>query len=238
MNVAGKLAAVAQELKQPGPPGQKLFRVLQKGTHSLHLTPSIIIERAVMVETRQPPKPTRALSDLAIRRAGSSDISALAALDNRSVSLLEARLSRGDLIYLGQLDDQVVCATCFHRGPAPFDEERKIFARWDLENDSTFWSYDAMAPMEMRALGVVAKLFEVALKEIFEVHGARQVRGFIYDWNHLSLLLHQRLGFSVIATMTAVGFPGLKWLRWESGGRSRQWVLRRNSDFALPPVAA
>jgi hypothetical protein len=150
--------------------------------------------------------------------------------------LLEARLARGDLIYLGQLDEQVVCATCFHRGPTPFDEERAIFARWALEDDATFWSYDAMAPVPMRALGVVAKLFEVALNEIFEMHGARQVRGFIYDWNQLSLLLHQRMGFSVIATMTAVGLPGVKWLRWESDGRSRQWVLRRNSDFALPPA--
>jgi hypothetical protein len=44
------------------------------------------------------------------------------------------------------------------------------------------------------------------------------------------------MGFAVIATMTAVGLPGVKWLRWESDGRSRQWVLRRNSDFALPPA--
>jgi hypothetical protein len=209
MNVAGKLAAVARELKQPGPAGRKLFRVMQRGTHSFRLAPAIIVERAVMVEARQQPKATR---------------------------LLEARLARGDLIYLGQLDEQVVCATCFHRGPTPFDEERAIFARWALEDDATFWSYDAMAPVPMRALGVVAKLFEVALNEIFEMHGARQVRGFIYDWNQLSLLLHQRMGFSVIATMTAVGLPGVKWLRWESDGRSRQWVLRRNSDFALPPA--
>ena len=236
MNVAGKLAAVARELKQPGPAGRKLFRVMQRGTHSFRLAPAIIVERAVMVEARQQPKATRALSDLAIRRAGSADVSAVAALDNRPVSLLEARLARGDLIYLGQLDEQVVCATCFHRGPTPFDEERAIFARWALEDDATFWSYDAMAPVPMRALGGVAKLFEVALNEIFEMHGARQVRGFIYDWNQLSLLLHQRMGFSVIATMTAVGLPGVKWLRWESDGRSRQWVLRRNSDFALPPA--
>ncbi len=236
MNVAGKLAAVARKLKEPGRAGPKLFRAMRKSTHSLGLAPTITVERAVMVEARQQPKATRALSDLVIRRAGSADVSAVAALDNRPVSLLEARLARGDLIYLGQLDEQVVCATCFHRGPAPFDEERAIFARWALEDDATFWSYDAMAPVPMRALGVVAKLFEVALNEVFEVHGARQVRGFIYDWNQLSLLLHQRMGFSVIATMTAVGLPGVKWLRWESDGRSRQWVLRRNSDFALPPA--
>jgi len=140
MNVAGKLAAVARELKQPGPAGRKLFRVMQRGTHSFRLAPAIIVERAVMVEARQQPKATRALSDLAIRRAGSADVSAVAALDNRPVSLLEARLARGDLIYLGQLDEQVVCATCFHRGPTPFDEERAIFARWALEDDATFWS--------------------------------------------------------------------------------------------------
>lgn len=238
MNVTGKLSAVARKLREPGPAGAKLFRAMRKSTHSLGLAPTITVERAVMVEARQPPKPTRALSDLAIRRAGPADVPALAALDDRAASLLEARLASGDLIYLGQLDEEVVCATCFHRGPAPFDEERAIFARWALEDDTTFWSYDAMAPAPMRALGVVAKLFEVALEEVFDLHRARQVRGFIYDWNRLSLLLHERMGFSVIATVTAVGLPGVKWLRWESDGRSRQWVLRRNSEFALPPALA
>ena len=124
MNVTGKLSAVARKLREPGPAGAKLFRAMRKSTHSLGLAPTITVERAVMVEARQPPKPTRALSDLAIRRAGPADVPALAALDDRAASLLEARLASGDLIYLGQLDEEVVCATCFHRGPAPFDEER------------------------------------------------------------------------------------------------------------------
>jgi hypothetical protein len=237
MSLGRKLAGIAQELKQ-GPPMERLFRVVQKSTHALGLSPSVSVERAVVVEAAQPPRATRALSDLAIRHAGEADLTSVAGLDDRPLALLRSRIKGGDLIYLGELDGQVVCATCFHAGPRPFDEEQAIFARWSLEDASSYWSYDAMAPMEMRTLGVVAKLFEVALAEVFGRYGARRVRGFIHDWNRPSLLLHERMGFTVIGRVTGVGFPGVKWLRWESGGTARQWLLRRNSDFALPPVTS
>jgi len=235
MTLVPKVDAFAPEPKQAVPPMERLFRGVRKGTHSLGLAPAISVERAVLVEAHQPPKATRALSDLAIRHAEERDLPAVAALDDRPLSLLRSRLAAGDRIYLGELDQKVVCATFFHPGPQPFDEERSILARWSLEDSSTYWSYDAMAPLEMRALGVVAKLFEVALAELFGPDQVHRVRGFIHDWNRPSLLLHHRMGFTVIGRVTAVGFPGVKWVRWESGGKARQWLLRRNSDFALPP---
>jgi hypothetical protein len=235
MTLGQKLTGLKKELNRESSARGKLFRLAHKGVHSLRLQPALIVERSLVVELREPPKSTRGLSDLRVRRATEADIPALVKLDNRDAALLQTRLGRGDFIYLGQLDADVVCCTCFHRGPTPFDEEKSLIARWAVGETSAFWSYDAMAPMEMRSAGVVAKLFQVALRELFEVHGGRLVRGFIHDWNQPSLLLHQRLGFTTIARVTVVGVPGLKWLRWEAGGRTRQWVLPRNSDFALPP---
>jgi len=236
MTLRQKFERIERQLKQDSSAAEKLFRVAQKSVRSLGLYPAISIERSVVVELRQPPKATRGLSDLLVRRATERDIPALVKLDDRDAALLHARLGRGDLIYLGQLDEDIVCCTCFHRGPTPFDEERTLIARWLVEDGATFWSYDAMAPLAMRSAGVVAKLFQVALREIFEVHGGHLVRGFIHDWNQASLILHERLGFTTTARVTAVGVPGLKWLRWEAGGHTRQWVLPRNSDFALPPA--
>ncbi len=236
MTLARKFAGLADELKQDSSAAEKLFRMARRGSHSLHLSPALSVERCVVIQTEQPPKLTRGLSDLVVRRAEERDVPAVAALDNRNPALFRRRLERGDLVYLGQLDGKVVCHTCLHRGPTPFDEERSTFVLWALDDASTFWSYDAWAPVELRAAGVVAKLFQISLREVFEVHGGRRVRGFIHDWNDPSLILHERMGFTTIGKVTAVGFAGLKWVRWEDGGGRRQWVLPRNSDFALPPA--
>jgi hypothetical protein len=238
MTLARKLVGIADELRQESSPSEKLFRLAQRGAHSLGLAPALTINRCVIVQLTEPPKLTRALSDLVIRRAEERDVPALAAVDNRDAALFRARLGRGDMVYLGQLDGGVICHTCFHRGPTPFEEERATFAPWALEDASSFWSYDASALPEARSSGVVAKLFQVALREVFELHGGRRVRGFIHDRNHPSLILHDRLGFTVIGKVTAVGLSGVKWVRWESGGHARQWLLPRNSDFALPPAMA
>jgi hypothetical protein len=236
MTLGRKVAGLAKVLRQDSSASEKLFRLAQKSIQSLRLSPALSIERCVLVEATKPPKATRGLSDLVVRHAQQGDFSALAALDNRKIDLFRTRLDRGDFVYVGQLDGSVVCFTCFHRGPTFFDDERAIFARWALDDAATFWSYDAVAPLEIRAAGVVAKLFQIALHEIFELHGARRVRGFIHDWNQPSLILHERMGFVTIGKATALGVPGLKWLRWENGHDKRQWLLPRNSDFALPPA--
>ncbi len=224
------------EQKQDDSAAERVFQLVRKAAHSLRLSPVLSVERCIVVELRNPPVATRGLSDLVIRLAQPGDIPALVKLDNREAGVLQARLDRGDLIFLGQLDQEVVCCTCFHRGPTPFDDERDSIARWALDDATTYWSYDAMAPLAMRSAGVVAKLFQFALHEVFDVRGGRLVRGFIHDWNRPSLMLHQRLGFSASGRATAIAIPGLKWLRWESGGLTRQWVLPRHSDFALPPA--
>jgi hypothetical protein len=52
-------------------------------------------------------------------------------------------------------------------------------------------------------------------------------------------MMHERLHFAVLGTLTAVAAAGFKWLRWEGTGGTRQWLLPRDSDFALhlPPLA-
>jgi hypothetical protein len=236
MTLAHKLSGLVDVLKGDAPAKEKLFLLARSGSKSLHLAPALSVERCVVVEAQQPPKMTRGLSDLVIRRAEEADIPAVAALDSRPPALFRKRLARGDFVYLGQLDGKTVCHTCYHQGPTPFEEERRTLALWALEDASTFWSYDAWAPVELRTAGVVAKLFVKSLNELFNAHGARRVRGFIHDWNKPSRILHERMGFTTLGTVTAVGLAGMKWVRWESGGHARRWVVPRNSDFALPPA--
>ena len=238
MTLARKIAGLTEELRRrDNTPVDKLFRVAQKTARALHLTPGLNIARCVIVECTQPPKATRGLSDLRVRRGEERDVAALADVDKRDPDFFRARLAKGDFVYLGQLGGQVLCHTWFHRGPSSFEEERAVFAPWALDA-SSFWSYDAMTRLEARRFGVAAKLLQVALGDIFALHGAQRVRGFIYDDNHPSLILHQRMGFTTLGTVTALALPGVKWVRWESGGARRQWLLRRNSEFALPPSVA
>ena len=89
MMLPRKLEGLARELKEDSPASEKLFRVAQKGLRSLGLHPAFSIERCVIVELRQPPKLTRGLSDLLIRRATERDIPALVKLDNRDAGLIE-----------------------------------------------------------------------------------------------------------------------------------------------------
>lgn len=236
MTLSSKLAGLGAELRRPGATAAgKLFRITQRAARALHLAPAFNLARCVIVETDRAPRPTRGLADLIVRRGEERDVPALASVDGRDPAHFRARLARGDLVYLAQLDDEILCHSWLHRGPSSFDEERSIFARWALD-DATFWSYDAMTRPEARLSGVAARLFEVMLRDVFAVHGARRVRGFIYDDNRPSLLLHERMGFTAVATVTALALPLVKWVRWESGATRRQWLLRRDSDLALPPA--
>jgi len=236
MTLSRKLSGLAGVLKQDSSLAEKLFQLARSGSHSLHLSPVLSVERCVVVETQEPPKLTRGLSDLIVRRAKDTDVPSISSLDRRDPALFRTRLDRGDFVYLGELDGKTVCHTCYHRGPTPFAEERRTLVLWALEDANTFWSYDAWAPVELRSAGVVAKLFNTSLRELFEVHGARRIRGFIHDWNAPSRILHERMGFTTLGSVTAVVFAGLKWIRWDGGGGRSKWVLPRDSDFALPPA--
>jgi L-amino acid N-acyltransferase YncA len=92
--------------------------------------------------------------------------------------------------------------------------------------------------VDARASGVFVKLFQEALRDVFEVQGAKRVQGFIRDTNDRSLTMHERMGFSTLGAMVTVAVGGVKWLHWRGGGRTRQWLLPRNSvrALSLPPV--
>jgi hypothetical protein len=129
-------------------------------------------------------------------------------------------------------DHEIVCYTWFHRGPAPFDEEQTLFANWGLDA-SSFWSYDAMTREDVRSSGTFAKVFAIGLRELFEVHGAKRVVGYIDHINDASLQVHRRFGFKPIGKVISLAVPGFKWLLWEGNGVRRHRLLRRESDFAL-----
>jgi hypothetical protein len=233
------LAGVMEELRRPGvTPGDRLFRITQRTLRSTRVAPHVDVNRCIIVDLTTPPKIARGFSDLVVRRGEERDLPALCTIDGTPNELARARLARGDLAYVGEIDRDLVCHTWVHRGPTPFDEERRMFALWEV-GASAFWSYHGVALPEFRSSGVFAKLFQTVLRELFEIHGARRVQGFIHHTNEPSIAMHARLGFEVLGTVTAIASPTHKWVRWESPGIVRHWLLRRGSDFTLsfPPPA-
>ena len=235
-----KLESIAQELRRKGnTPSDKVLRIAQRGIWSLNLSPHVNLGKRVIVDLDAPPEPPKGMLDLAVRRAELRDVPALTAVVGSDAGLFRERLERGDYGYVAELDGgpsgqpELVCYTWFHRGPTPFEEERTLFAPWRLDA-STFWSYDAMTREDVRSSGTFAKVFRIALRELFERHGAKRIRGNIDHVNDASLQVHRRLGFRTIGTVTSVVVPGLKWLLWEGDGvKPTQRVLPRGSDFAL-----
>ena len=74
MTLSRKLSGLAGVLKQDSSLTEKLFQLARNGSHSLHLSPAVSVERCVVVEAQEPPKLTRGLSDLIIRRAKDADV--------------------------------------------------------------------------------------------------------------------------------------------------------------------
>src|SRR4051794_29195385 len=209
MSLRQKLQGIREEWRKPGPAAERVFHIAQRAAFSAGLSPALSLGRCLMVELDKPPKMIGGLSDLIIRKGEEKDVDAIAAVSPADPALTRRRLARGDTVYLGQLNDQIVCHTWFHRGPAPFEEERTQFALWRLDGE-TFWSYDAMTRAEARSSGAFVKVFVTALRELFESQGARRVRGFIDDNNQASLSVHKRLGFRIVGTVTAVAAAGMK----------------------------
>jgi hypothetical protein len=226
---------VAEEWTRPHVSrGDRALRIAQRATKAIGLEPRVSIARCHIVELTEPPKPMRGFSDLVVRRATDEDVAGLVGVAGAEPELVRSRFRRGGLCYVGEIDQQILCHTWFHGGPSEFDEESSFFARWALDA-GTFWSYDAMTRMEARSSGIFVKLFTFALREVFEVHGARRIQGFIHHTNAASLSMHERLRFETLGTLTAVAAPGAKFLHWQgrADGVSRQWLVRRNGDLAL-----
>lgn len=237
MSLGSILAGLTHELRRSdNGPADKLLRIGQRGVGALGLGDNVRVTRRVIVELATPPKQFRGLRDLVVRRGSAADLDALATIDDTDPALVRARLARGDLAYVGELAGRVLCHTWFHRGPTSFDEDRAAAALWELDA-STAWSFNGAACTDARTSGVFVKLFQTALGEMFEVHGMRRVQGYIHDTNHGSLAMHKRMGFTFLGTLVAVAVPGVKWLRWDGAGSTRQWVVRRAGDLALafPP---
>jgi hypothetical protein len=249
MSLAEKVGHVAEELRRKGnPPSDKLLRIVQRGIWSLKLPPHVNLGQRVVVELDVPPRPPKGMRDLLVRPAEPRDVPGLSAVVGADPALFRERLERGDLGYVGELvaptgpgasragaaptTHEIVCYTWFHRGPTPFDEERTLFASLGLDA-WTFWSYDAMTREDVRSSGTFAKVFAVGLRELFGVHGARRVLGYIDHINDASLQVHWRFGFKPIGRVTSVAVPGFKWLLWEGNGMKRHRLLLRDSDFAL-----
>ncbi|HLK90107.1 MAG TPA: hypothetical protein VKZ18_09435 [Polyangia bacterium] len=213
--------------------GDKVLRIAQRGTVALGLSPRVSINRLMIVETSSPPKPFRGMRDVIVRRATERDVGVLCTIDDGDPARIRGWLARGDLAYVAELDGEVVCHTWFHPGPTPFEGDRAVCADWALDA-GTFWSFKGASRADVRESGLFVKLFQEALREVFEVHGARRVQGFIAHTNHPSLIMHERLGFTIPGSFLAIGVGGLKWIRWDGGGRTRQWLLPRASSTAIP----
>lgn len=232
-----KLANLSFELKRrDNDLPDKLLRISQRGVGMLRTSPHVDVSRRLIFELTKAPKPFRGMKDFVIRRGTERDVGPLSTIDATAEALVRSRLARGELAYVGELEGDVLCHTWFHPGPTPCEEDRDTGASWALDA-TTFWSYNGASKAEARSTGVFVKLFQNALHEIFEVHGARRVHGFIHDTNRASITMHERLGFTCLGALVVVAVPGFKWLRWDGSGRSRQWVVRRSRDFAIafPP---
>jgi hypothetical protein len=164
------------------------------------------------------------------------DVDALRAIDDTPEGLMRRRFARGDVAYIGELGDRILCKQWFHRGPLEHDEDGEVLATWALDAE-TYWSYDGAARCEARASGVFVKMFQTALCEMFETGGARRVQGQIRADNTASLNLHDGLGFARIGTVTSVVWPGARYVRWSDHRGTRHWIVPsgRSLTFALPP---
>jgi len=238
MSRSRRLAGLTEELRRSdNTPGDKVLRIVQRGLVTLRLTPRVEVNRCVLVELTAPPPATRGFADLVVRRAEESELDAVCAIDAADPALVRRRFAQGDLGFVGQLDDELVCHTWFHRGPTPFEEDRSTFTLWGVDA-STFWSFHGVARKEFRSSGLFAKLFQVALRQLFQEHGAKRVQGCIHHVNDASRAMHTRLGFTVPGMVTTVALPSHKWVRWDGQGRTRSWLVERDGDFTLsiPPA--
>lgn len=235
-----KLRHLAQVLHRPDlPPGDRALHVVQQLLYALHLDPYVRVQRRVAFELLTPPKVLRGLRDLLVRAGTRADVDGLCAVEDTPALLVHQRLDRGDRVYVGQLGGRILCHAWFHRGPQPFDEDQAQAARWGIERDC-YWSYAAATTPDSRASGVFVKVFQTALNELFQLHGATQVRCLVRHSNAGSILLHERLGFRRLGQITSLRTPLFRWLLWEGPHVSRSWLWPAAAEVVvrIPPVRA
>jgi GNAT superfamily N-acetyltransferase len=214
----------------------RALRVAELSLMATPLWPAVAVGHDRFYELGSAPKLFRGLRDLRVRVAGPADTAALAALDTTPPKLIDERFARGDVAYVGELDGRMLAHSWFHRGPAPFAEDAPDFPRWDVPGDA-FWSYHAFTLPEARTSGVFVKLFQTALRELIVDRGATRVRCRVKIANAPSIMLHERFGFELLGTLSALLVPGARFLSWRGPGGARRWVERRTADtvMTLPP---
>jgi len=237
--VRSKIERIREELTREGlDRTTRALRVAELVLTAARLPPAVAVARERFYEMTKAPPQFRRLRDLQVRLGSVADAAALAALDSPR-DYVERRLARGDLLYVGDLQGRVLAQAWFHRGPAPFDEDAATLARFALAHD-TFWSYAAFVLPEARLSGVFVKVFQTALRDILTVHGAARVQCRVKAANTRSIALHERTGFRLLGTVTALAVPGARVMSWQGDGGGRRWVERRQPDalFTLPPERA
>jgi hypothetical protein len=235
--LARKVKALSDELTRPeNSVSDKAIYFAQKTAENLGFSERLTFIRRVTVELTTPPPPVAGLRDLIVRKATACDVPALSAVDGTDPELLRARLVAGDLGYVAEAGGEILAQTWFHRGPAPFDEERWAAAVWALD-EGTFWSHHGVACLEARTSGVYVKCFQAGLRDVFHNHGARRVQGNIEHTNWPSIAVHRRLGFATLGRIMAVAGLGMKWLEWTGPASRRTWVVPRSRALLvhLPP---
>jgi hypothetical protein len=214
---------------------EKTLLVAERSLVALGLGRAVTVGRHDFFELTRPPTPRRAPDGLEIRTAGVSDLEGLCAVAETPPRLVDERLRRGDVVYVGVADGRVACHAWFHRGPKPFTEDQTPLARWDLAA-GTFWSYGAAA-IESRHSGHFVDVFQTALADLFRLHGAERVQCRIRRTNAIAALLHEQIGFVRVGSLTGFATPWLRSLVW-LGTPARTFMLGPNSAQAIhiPPV--
>ena len=186
-------------------PGVKAAFVVDSALTSGKLAPHFSVQTHRVFETTTAPTVMRGLRDLVIRRGTLADLAGVCAVDGTDEALVRARLGRGDALFLGILEHEVLAHTWFHRG-TPFDEDIPTLARWTLAPGS-IWSYAAAAAPLARQSGVFIKMFQVALRDMLSTPGAVRVQCVVRATNAPSVAMHERLGFREIAQLLTIATP-------------------------------
>jgi hypothetical protein len=239
VTVAAEKPAVAGAAPSRGESAaDRAFRVTDRIVSALSLSSRIHVNRRIGYELTSPPAILRGFRDLVVRPGGVEDAASMHAIDGTSVSLVHERLARGDEVFLGALEGRVLCQSWFHRGPTPFTEHRPTYPSWRLAHD-TYWSYGASTAPEVRTSGVFVKVFQHALNVLFTDRGAGRIQCFVRHTNQNALLLHERLGFRRLGTITVIAAARMKWLWWVGPRGARHWIVPRHRELVLPmpPVA-
>jgi RimJ/RimL family protein N-acetyltransferase len=235
-----KLDRLRQEFERPDLDSRsRVLHLAELTLKAASLPPRIELAHAWIYELDTPPKPFGGLRDLEVRRVGLDDAPKLRAVSDMSHELVDERFARGDLAYVASIEGKMLAHAWFHRGPEPFVEDAPLFPHWVLP-EGVFWSYHAYTVPEARGTGVFIKVFQMALHELWTLHGASRVRCKVKASNLPSIKLHERMGFRRQGSVTVFAAAGRRLVTWRDASGTKSWLQPKGSTEAmlLPPNAA